>query len=237
MRIFIIIILFCIQSVTAQEIRGIIYDSDGTVSDFEIVNLNKAIYSTTNQDGYFTISSDLGDTLVFNSIQFEKQILIVEERHLQETIVVELKKTVNALDEVNINSSNGEFNVKKENKELKKRILTDLEKNWFIYYPPEAKGNLYDGLVSIINKLFPKKPEISIIKFSDYQELFASDEILNYEYLNESLGIPENHYNLFFDYLESKSLSYDLLDESKRMDLIQKINYLGSEYITMLESN
>ena len=237
MRIFIIIILFCIQSVTAQEIRGIIYDSDGRVSDFEIVNLNSAIHSTTNQEGYFTIPSDLGDTLVFNSIQFEKQILVVEQRHLQETIVIELKKTVNALDQVNISSSNRKFNLEKENNKLKKEFLTDLERNWFIYYPPNPKGNIFDGFLSVIDKLFPKKPEIRIIELSDYQELFTSDEILNFEYLKVSLGIPENHYNLFLDYLESKSLNYELLNKSERLDLIQKINHLSEEYIIMLRSN
>lgn len=237
MRIFLIIILFCIQSVTSQEVRGIIYDSDGRVSDFEIVSLSSAIHSTTNQEGYFTISSDLGDTLVFNAIQFEKQILIVEQKHLQETIVIELRKTVNALDQVNISSSTRKFNVKKANTELKKEFLTDIERNWFLYYPPNSKGNLFDGLESIINKLFPTKPEIRIIELSDYQELFSSDETLNFEYLKNSLEISENHYNLFLDYLESKSLNYDLLDKSRRLDLIQKINHISEEYIIMLNSN
>ena len=238
MRIFIIIILFFIQSVTAQEVRGIIYDSDGRVSDFEIVNLNSSIYSTTDQEGYFNISSYLGDTLVFNSIQYEKQILIVEQRHLQETIVIELRKTINALDQVNISSSTREFNVKKANNELKKEFLTDIEKNWFLYYPPNSKGNLFDGFVSVFNKLFPKKPEIRIIELSDYQELFSSDDTLNFEYLKESLGIPEKHNYLFFEYLESKSLNYDLLDAQRRLDLIQRINHISKEYINnMLESN
>ncbi len=237
MRIFIIIILFCIQSVKAQEVRGIIYDSDKRVSDFVVINLNDAIYSTTNQEGYFTISTDLEDTLVFNSIQFDKQILIVEQRHLQEPIVIELKKTVNPLDQVNISSSTREFNVKKANNELKKEIITDIERNWFIYYPPNPKGNLFDGFVSVINKLFPKKPKIRIIELNDYQELFTSDETLNFEYLKKSLGIPENHYYLFLDYLESKSLNYELLDKSRRLDLIQKINHISEEYIIMLRSN
>jgi len=237
LRIFIIIILFCVQSVKAQQVRGIIYDSDERISDFEIVNLNSGIYSTTNQEGYFTISTDLGDTLVFNSIQFEKQILIVKKRHLQEPIVIELKKTINALDQVNISSSTMEFNVEKANNELKKEFLTDLERNWFIYYPPNPKGNLFDGFVSVINKLFTKKPEIRIIKLSDYQELFTWDDTLNFEYLENSLGIPENHYSLFLDYLESKSLNYELLDNSRRLDLIQKINHISEEYIIMLKSN
>jgi hypothetical protein len=236
LRIFIIIILFFIQSLTAQEVRGIIYDSDGRVSDFEIVNLNSGNYSATNKEGYFTILSDLGDTLVFNSIQFEKQILIVEQKHLQETIVIELRKTVNALDQVNISSSTSKFNVEKANTALKKEFLTDIERNWFLYYPPNSKGNLFDGFESIINKLFPKKPEIRKIELNDYQELFTSDETLNFEYFKNSLEIPEKDYNLFLDYLESKSLNYDLLDKSRRLDLIQKINHLSQEYIIMLEN-
>lgn len=237
MRIFIIIILICIQNVTAQEVRGVIYDSDQRVSDFEIVNINNDNSTTTNQEGYFTISSDLGDTLVFNSLQFEKQILIIEKSHLQGTLVIELKKFINSLDQVNISSSSKEFNVKKANNELKKTFITDIEKNWFIYNPPNPKGNILAGFLSGNKKSITKKPEIRIIQLSDYRELFISDETLNFEYLKDSLGIHENHSNLFFDFLESKSLDYELLDKSRRLDLILKIKDLSEEYIVMLKSN
>ncbi len=236
MRIFIIFILIFIQSLTAQEIRGIVYDSDERVSDFEIVNMSSGISSTTNQEGYFSISSDLGDTLVFNSIQFEQQILIIDENHLQTTLVIELKKIVNLLDQVNISSLSKEFNVKTANRELKKTFKTDLEKNWFIYYPPNPKGNLLASIIPGNKKSIPKKSEIRIIHLSDYVELFASDDTLNCEYLKNSLGIPENRCNLFFDYLESKSLNYDLLDPSRRLDLLQKIYEASEEYIVMQES-
>jgi len=237
LRIFIIIILICIQNVTAQEVRGVIYDSDQRVSDFEIVNINNDNSTTTNQEGYFTISSDLGDTLVFNSLQFEKQILIIEKSHLQGTLVIELKKFINSLDQVNISSSSKEFNVKKANNELKKTFITDIEKNWFIYNPPNPKGNILAGFLSGNKKSITKKPEIRIIQLSDYRELFISDETLNFEYLKNSLGIHENHSNLFFDFLESKSLDYELLDKSRRLDLILKIKDLSEEYIVMLKSN
>jgi len=237
LRIFIIIILICIQNVTAQEVRGVIYDSDQRVSDFEIVNINNDNSTTTNQEGYFTISSDLGDTLVFNSLQFEKQILIIEKSHLQGTLVIELKKFINSLDQVNISSSSKEFNVKKANNELKKTFITDIEKNWFIYNPPNPKGNILAGFLSGNKKSITKKPEIRIIQLSDYRELFISDETLNFEYLKDSLGIHENHSNLFFDFLESKSLDYELLDKSRRLDLILKIKDLSEEYIVMLKSN
>ncbi|TQI71232.1 hypothetical protein JM79_2159 [Gramella sp. Hel_I_59] len=236
MRIFIILILICVRSLTAQEIRGIVYDSDERVSDFEIVNMNSGISSTTNQEGYFSISSDLGDTLVFNSIQFEQQILIVDENHLQTTLVIELKKIINLLDEVIISSSSKVFNVKTANRELKKTFQTDLEKNWFIYYPPNPKGNLLASIIPGNKKSIPKKSEIRIIHLSDYVELFASDDTLNCEYLKNSLGIPENGCNLFFDYLESKSLNYELLGPTRRLDLIQKIYEASQEYIVIQES-
>jgi len=236
LRIFIILILICIQSVTAQQVTGIVYESDERVSDFEIVNMNSGISSTTNQEGNFSISSDIGDTLVFTSIQFEKQILIVEETHLQKTLVIELKRIVNILDQVNISSSSKEFNVKTANKELKKTFVTDLEKNWFIYYPPNPKGNLLAGFLPENKKSIPKKSEIRIIHLSDYIELFTSDETLNCEYLKNSLKIPENRCNLFFDYLESKALNYELLDPSRRLDLIQKIYEASEEYIVIIES-
>ncbi|MCP9198853.1 hypothetical protein MKO06_02975 [Gramella sp. GC03-9] len=235
LRILIIILLFCITHVSAQEVKGILYDSEGRVADFEIVNQNTGVQSATGVEGFFAIQAEVGDSLVFNSIQYEKQLLIVEPRHLQETIVVELKKSINALDQVNISSSSGEFNAERENTALKKEFVSDRERNWFLYEIPNSKGNLYDGLVSIFNKLFPKEPEIRIIELRDFQELFASGETLNYEYLKARLQIPENRYNLFFDYLESKSLNYDLLDESKRLDLIQQINDLAEEYLMMLE--
>ncbi|WP_141878040.1 hypothetical protein [Gramella sp. Hel_I_59] len=198
--------------------------------------MNSGISSTTNQEGYFSISSDLGDTLVFKSIQFEQQILIVDENHLQTTLVIELKKIVNLLDEVNISSSSEEFNVKTANRELKKTIQTDLEKNWFIYYPPNPKGNLLASIIPGNKKSVPKKSEIRIIRLNDYVELFASDDTLNCEYLKNSFGIPENGCNIFLDYLESKSLNYELLGPTRRLDLIQKIYEASQEYIVILES-
>ncbi|MUP44695.1 hypothetical protein E0K83_02920 [Gramella sp. BOM4] len=235
MRVAIIIFLFCITPVSAQEVKGILYDSEGRVPEFDMVNQNSGVYSSTDEEGYFAIKAELGDSLVFNSIQYEKQILVVQQRHLQETIVVELKKSINTLDQVNISSSTGEYNVLKANTKLKKEFISDRERNWFLYETPNSKGNLYDGLVSIINKLFPKEPEIRIIELKDFQDLFKIDDTLNYEYLSTNLKIPEKQYNLFFDYLESKSLNYSLLQKSRRLDLIQQINELAEEYLRMLE--
>ncbi|MDR5591010.1 hypothetical protein [Christiangramia sp. SM2212] len=236
-KIILIIILSLNQSISAQEVKGIIYDSNGAVPDFEVLNKTRNSYAKTNEQGFFSINSKLGDTLVFNTLVYQKQTLIVKEINLKETIVVELKTAVNALDQVNISSSTNEFRIEKANQEIERKIISDKEKNWFLYEIPESKGNIYDGLVSVINSVFPKKPEIRIIELNDYQELFSSDENLNYDYLQETLNIPEHQYNLFFDYLESKSLNYDLLRKANRLDLIEKINHLSAEFKIMLQSS
>src|SRR5690606_27502677 len=104
-----------------QEIKGYLYDSDGRVSNIPVLNVTQNKNTDSDSNGYFAIPAEIGDTVLFTSVAYNKYILVIENKHFEEDIVVIL--TNNNLDEVVVNS----YNIKiKDIDNLDKELLTQI---------------------------------------------------------------------------------------------------------------
>ncbi|HSP12853.1 MAG TPA: carboxypeptidase-like regulatory domain-containing protein [Salegentibacter sp.] len=221
-----------------QEITGYLYDSEGRIPNFSIWNASQQLNSSTDQNGYFELPAVPGDTVIFNSISYEKYEFRVENKHLEADIVVELKE--NSLDEVEIisNKRKGK-SIENLDKELSDKLQADIKRNPELYTP--SKGNILN-LIHYAIKLFKKdrdkekySPKDVKLSFSELQLLFEKDELLNGKFLSEELHIPEQYHKLFLEHLASKKLSSSYLEEQRKLDLINMVYIAGAEYQEILK--
>lgn len=241
MRITYYIFFFVSITVFSQNIQGILYDSEGVVTNFEIWNKTQRLLVKTDGGGYFQLEAKMGDSIIFNSVTYEKYFLLASQKHFNEQIVVELKTNINELNEVNLTGYKKEFDVKKYNKEFKIKIKNDREKHPYLYKKvPSPQGNLLSLFSILYQQIFKKKRSeeiVEIITFNDFKNLFETDSYINEEFLNEELQIPSELKNLYFDYLDSLFWNAELLTQENRLNLIQKLYDSSSDYSKILESN
>ena len=87
------------------EINGIVM-ANSDVEGIHVINKTSKFYSTTNQKGEFIIRGKLNDTLVFSSVQYKLESLLINpELLITKTLTVNLVEHINELNEVYIGNS------------------------------------------------------------------------------------------------------------------------------------
>ncbi|MDC1355727.1 carboxypeptidase-like regulatory domain-containing protein [Flavobacteriaceae bacterium] len=77
--------------------------SNGELEGIHVINKTSYRYTTTNQNGVFSIEAKLSDSLYFSSIQYLPKIIVVSANQIKsKSITVTLSESINALDEVMI---------------------------------------------------------------------------------------------------------------------------------------
>jgi len=77
--------------------------SNGELEGIHVINKTSYRYTTTNQNGRFSIEAKLSDSLYFSSIQYIPKIIVVSASQIKsKSITVTLSESINALDEVMI---------------------------------------------------------------------------------------------------------------------------------------
>ena len=228
--------LFIIYSsvANAQKISGYVYNSEGIVPNFKVENKSKGFFVETNQDGKFSISASLGDSIRFSSINYDTYSFVVKQKHFEETVVVELK--TNSLEEVKLTGGKiFKTPVAQLDDQLLKGIQNDITKNPISYRP--SNGNLLEVPRYLAGLLFPKKKKAQIttkatypLRFEHFEAIFKSDELFNTEFLTNELLIPKKYHNMFFNYLQTKNYTSALLEENQTLDFIERLKESAREY-------
>jgi len=189
----------------AQKISGYVYNSEGIIPYFKLENATKELVVETDQDGKFSMSASLGDSIRFSSINYDTYIFIVKKKHFEETVVVELK--TNSLEEVNpISYRPGNGNLLEVPRYLA-RLL----------FPKKKKEQINTKAT------YP-------LRFEHFEAIFKSDELFNTEFLTNELLIPKKYHNMFFNYLQTKNYTSALLEENQTLDFIERLQESAREY-------
>jgi hypothetical protein len=104
--------LFCLITLNTfcqktKPIYGTLIDSIGPVLDANIINKSSKIGTNSNTDGEFKIYAQIGDTLVFSSIQHQTKELAVSERSfISFNFKINLKLKTYELDEFELKKHN-----------------------------------------------------------------------------------------------------------------------------------
>ncbi|MFK7812918.1 MAG: carboxypeptidase-like regulatory domain-containing protein [Maribacter sp.] len=89
------------QSLFSKKLEGRVFSKEGDVAATTIQNISTNRATITDIDGFFQITANLNDTLVFSAVQFKKKEIIVTREILrQRTLIVPLEDALTELDEV-----------------------------------------------------------------------------------------------------------------------------------------
>jgi hypothetical protein len=228
--LFYVFIFSCVY-VYGQEIEGYTYDESGRVPGVKISNLTQDRVEVSNPNGYFRVEAAVGDTVHFTSVAYDIYELVVEEKHLEKKIVVEL--SISTLDEVRIMSYRARNTAIEDlDTQLAGQIQKDIKRHPNLYRPSKGNiGNIFQSIFDLFKK--DSKPEIAtprFLSFEDFEVLFLSDEFFNAEFLTGELNIPDGKYELFYEFLALQQLEYNYLQPSYKLDLIDELYKFGREF-------
>jgi len=103
--LFSFFLLYCV-TILAQDpgdgsLLGRVVDKGEAVADVHVLNISAGKATITNEEGYFALPAQKGDTLLFSAVQLKRTVLVVTPAMLQsQGIIVPIDEYVNVLDEV-----------------------------------------------------------------------------------------------------------------------------------------
>lgn len=98
-------------SVFSQEkevLSGQIITDETLSSPVHIINVTRRKGGVSELSGYFSVEVNIGDSLVFSSVQYKKETLVVTRQTLQDNnFTIKLKEDLTELDEVKLHKLSG----------------------------------------------------------------------------------------------------------------------------------
>ena len=151
-----------------------------------------------------------------------------------------IKKTVNKLDQVLLNSEPKlkTFNTETHNNNFKSQIAEDMKRHPYKYGIQPSSNIDFVKLVSLIGKLFKKKElkDNAIIKvtYKEFDSLFSNNTFFNEKLLLTDLKIPPTYRSLFFDYCDAQHIDRKLLTKQNKFLLLDTLYNCSSEFLIIL---
>jgi len=238
LRLLLFIFLTPLVAVS-QTVTGKLYGDKTTAKNVKIQNVQKAILTYSDENGDFIISASIGDSLTFKSLFYNEKVLVVKKEHLNQTIVVQIKKVVNNLDEVLLSGAPKfkEFNAVEYNTKVNIQIENDKKNRPYLYTNYRSGGVDFVAIAQLIGKLFKKKNKPEPIQYVTYKELdffFNNDAYFNGKLLHDDLNINEVYRFLFFDYCEARKIDKALLSGNQMILLDIFITY-STDFLKIID--
>lgn len=225
----------------SQVVSGKIYDSEETVKGVLIINKTQKDTTYSDPQGNFKIKGIINDSIFFNSLFHHSKTIIVKQKHLDETTVLELFKITNVLDEVLLSE--------KENKLIDYGYITgsmmigikiNMKNNPHLYMPKSSysKGINFGELAKLIGlkKLFKKKNIKNTIKYNQIDSLFDCSKLFNNKLLSNHLKINKEYKCLFFEYCEAQKLGANLLSEKNNLIFLDSLYKCSIDFLKIISS-
>lgn len=237
---------FLFLSITgiAQEIKllkGQILADSLEGSSINIVNLSKEIGTTNNSQGKFEIEVEVGNTLLFSSVQYEVREFVISQEVFEKGILeVELFYVMNELEEVKISniSLTGNLSGDLSNIETFDQAsvgfpisstprLTSIERKMYTASIPSL-----DLILNMLNgrlKILKKAREVM-----DYESLIDMGvDIFPTEFYTDHIHVPADKIRLFVYYCGEDSRFKKLLIKREALELIEFYVKKAKEFLEL----
>ena len=201
-------LLFLPFLISAQTVKGFIYDDDSKVKGAKIINRTQNILAYSDDEGQFQIEAKINDVLVINSYFHEQEFVNITSESFEKDIAIVLKKVTNTLDEVEVNDVRDKLfdsinftntTAKQGQIAYKKRTFGSGEN-----YQPTLDLIAVAKLIGNLFKNKNKKPDVVYVAAEDMETLFETNTYFNQNYLQSQLEIPKPYQQLFFDYCSAQ---------------------------------
>ncbi|GAA4960958.1 carboxypeptidase-like regulatory domain-containing protein [Algibacter aquimarinus] len=242
MHRLIFVSLFFPSIILSQNISGKVYDAETNIKGAKINNKTKNIFTYTDETGNFNIPASINDSLVFTSLFHEEKTIEVSSKDFEITIVIELKKIINDLDEVLLTKTleNKEFSEEKYTQNLALQIQNDIKNRPYLYGATPNYGLDFVQIFSGIAKLFKKKKKKNIatktITYKSLDSLFSKHKLFNKKLLVNDLEIPEINIPLFFEYCEVQNIDDKLLLDKNEFLLLDRVINYSKDFLVILNT-
>jgi len=226
LRYFIFILSFVCTQLHGQKLVGKVYDNETTIAGVTVYNSNQDIVAVTNNDGDFSISARVNDTILFSSLFHKTQKVVLKPIHFNGVYVFELIKITNALDEVNVKSVTKPktFEEDRYEQKLRKQITEDQKANDQKYAPlNNNQGVDFVYLFKKLRDLFKreKKNETTLLTSDDLMSFYEEKNFFNERLLAVNLKIPKSYHKLFLDFCTTEALNKNILSEENKMQFLE----------------
>lgn len=241
-KLLILIFLCCPLAMISQHITGKIYDDESTVRGATILNKTQNIVTYSDDAGNFKLNVAVNDSLVIRSLFHIEQRLAIKKHDFNEVLVIELKKSLNTLDEVLLEKQPDfkPFDPVESNTTLKNQILEDIKRNPHLYGKSPSGNFDLVAIGKLIGKLFKsKKPTQPISKPATYaqlDQLFQTNEYFNKDFLKMELNIPLNYTYLFLEFCTAQSIDSTLLLAENRFLLVDILLKCSTDFLEIIDS-
>lgn len=238
-KLYLLFFILTSLNVSSQSINGKVYDAETTVKGALVVNISQNIMTYTDDEGHFKIHAKVRDTLYVSSLFHTKKLREIKSEDFNHIVVIEVKKTINKLDEVLLRDEREKkFDSTAMENQVKNQIKEDIKRNPGKYGAVPKYGLDLVAIGKFIGKLFKRKNKTEAIQpltYKSVDSLFKNNSFFNKTLLIVDLNIPEDYHSLFFEYLETKQIDSKLLKNLQAVDLLEEIVLSSQEFHKILE--
>jgi len=217
-----LLIAFSSFSQQSSKLKGRIIVGALEFEFVNIVNLTKEIGTINNDSGYFEILADVGDIIVFSSVQFQLQKYVVKGEDLQsDNLRIFLKPEINELDEVRISQYSLSGDIQKDIEEIptyeKNLPLWNAKqlKKMGVARPNDAQSPVENLVLGNGNSQATVSIDLGFLinlisggSKKRSKEINPKTHVLDFykeEFLIKELRIPETEFYNFLDFLEEET--------------------------------
>ncbi|WP_299442113.1 hypothetical protein [uncultured Aquimarina sp.] len=236
-------IFFCLLNTYGQseKLKGVIVADSLEGFAINIVNYTKKIGTTNDERGVFEIPAAINDSIIFSSVQYEVISIIVSERDLDnQNFQLKLYPVIQKLDQVNVSNINLSGNIGKDTKDIKikphldNRVLGLPIRN--IKQPTLEERRIYTArsgpIDLLVNSLNGKLKKLKKLKeLADLDLLIQKGErSFDVAFFVDDLELPENLISDFMYYCAEDTYFENLLENTKRLSLLEFFQEKVSSY-------
>jgi hypothetical protein len=244
--VFLTILLFSLKVVAQSQLLHGKVTNEKYVEGIHILNTTSRFNAITNENGHFSIRVNREDTLVFSSVSYvPERIIITEDIYENGVLTMALSELVNQLDAV-VLGPNLSGNIAND----VQNIATEKNLNFDDVGIPGFKGEGKEKIVPVAMAFFPTNVNLeAIYKYASgyYKKLKIKRKwetentvvasIINrysLSFFNEAFQIPENRvYDFILFCVETSTLQDDFKEErySRVLEIFQT---KGEEFVKRL---
>ena len=222
----------CCFSQTEKNITGVAIGNDVLLSGVDVINDRSRTSQTTNDLGQFSITAQVGDTLIFHSNEFTtKKIRLKEADFANANFRVFLYKKIEELEEVVISNNvqpilNSKDVIGLQNYKSFKSGLN----NPHMYTAKIQDGPDLFKIVSLVGELLKKPkedvaPAKAMIPFKQFV-ITSYDK----EYLKKTFNLEDDDIALFLEFCEADAKAYSVTESEDKLGLLELLIRKNEEF-------
>ncbi|WGK65182.1 hypothetical protein [Croceiramulus getboli] len=233
------------------KVKGqIIVPEEDDPEGITVYNTTSNIGTITNSEGEFTIAVKKNDRLLFNSLQFNDIIVIVDEGIMKTlSMTLSLSETVNVMDAVVVRPYDLSGNITVDVSRVNTQDTPDARltssvasiENQYVIAPDAqsevenlgiTRAQLTDGInfVNIFKAIVKKRPydveESVVLPNIDAELRTMYDDV----FFQRNFDIPMDEINQFIFYAEQHGLESEMLKKGRELDLIEFLMDTSKSY-------